>query len=288
MTLRTKLLIAAACVCAAASLEARASAQPSPAVVASPSPRPSAVLDPCGSILSIVNRPTFGTGVCTVRTGHFDLESGYTNTVTGGPGGGNVASYPQWLMRLGTADPHLDVEVGAPSFSLERSDGTSSSGWGDLSLGAKYELGYDAKADWGANAIVTLPTGIHGFTAGNAQFTGNFNWGYTLDAEFALSGTLGVNAFSVDNPAGRPESYFAFTPTLEISAALPGGPSQIDAEYAYVSSEGPNLGSRSWIDLVYQRDFGAHVQVDAEYGFSSAGIGGQPQRYVGAGIAFMN
>src|SRR5215472_3278011 len=72
-------------------------AQASPAPSASPSPAasatPSAPSDPCGSILSIVNRPSFGTGVCTVRTGHADIENGYTNLVTTGPGGGNTATY---------------------------------------------------------------------------------------------------------------------------------------------------------------------------------------------------
>jgi hypothetical protein len=288
MTLRSKILTAAACLCAAAALGATAPAQTSPAATVSPSPSPSAPSDPCGSILSIVNRPTFGTGVCTVRTGHFDIENGYTNTVTTGPGGGSSVTYPQSLIRIGTVDPHLDFELGTPTFTLARSSGTLTSGWGDLSLGAKYELGYSSNADWGANVAMTLPTGIHGFTAGNAQFTGNVNWGYTLDSEFGLSGTLGFNAFSAYNGAGLPQSYFAFAPTLELSAALPGGPSQLSAEYAYFSSAGPNVGGRSWLDFVYQRDLGTHLQFDVEYGFSPTTIGGQKQHYIGAGLSFMN
>ncbi len=50
-----------------------------------------------------------------MRTGHFDLENGYTNTTTTGPGGGSSALYPQSLLRIGTADPHLDFEFGFPS-----------------------------------------------------------------------------------------------------------------------------------------------------------------------------
>ncbi|MEO7202963.1 MAG: hypothetical protein ABI431_08755, partial [Candidatus Tumulicola sp.] len=56
--------------------------------------------DPCGSLPSIVNRPTFGTGVCTVRTGHVDVENGYENLTT--TGGSNTVSYPQSLIRIGT------------------------------------------------------------------------------------------------------------------------------------------------------------------------------------------
>ena len=84
------------------------------------------------------------------------------------------------------------------------------------------------------------------------------------------------------------QSYFAFTPTLEFAAALPGGPSQVAAEYAYFSQAGPNLGSKSFVDFVYQRDFGTHVQFDVEYGFSLTLPGAQRQHYVGAGLSFMN
>jgi len=223
-----------------------------------------------------------------VRSGHFDVENGYTNTVTTGAGGGNTATYPQSLIRVGTFDPHLDFELGAPSFDVSNVGGTVASGWSDLSLGAKYELGYTSNADWGINGAVTVPTGIRGFSAANAQFTGNFNWGYTLNSEFGLSGTLGFNAFSAYNAAGSPQSYFAFNPTIELGAALPGCPSQLAAEYAYFSSAGPNLGGKSWFDFVYVRDFGLNVQIDVEYGFSPTVINGQKQHYVGAGLSFMN
>jgi len=263
---------------------------PSPGASAAPSASatPSAPSDPCGSLLSIVNRPTFGTGVCTVRTGHVVLENGYTNLVTTGPGGGNTATYPQSLLRIGTADPHLDFEVGPISENRSSVGGVFAEGLSDLAIGAKYELGYTSNADWGLNAVVTIPTGATAFSAGNAQYTGNFNWAYTVNSEFALSGTLGFNAFSAYVSAGVPQSYFAFTPTIELSAALPGGPSQISAEYAYFSKAGPALGSKTFVDFIYQRDFGQHVQFDVEYGFSPTLLNGQTQHYVGAGLSFMN
>ena len=68
---------------------------------------------------------------------------------------------------------------------------------------------------------------------------------------------------------------------------MPGGPSQISAEYAYFSAAGPNLGGKSLVDFVYQRDFGTHLQLDVEYGLSPTLIGGQKQQYVGAGASLM-
>lgn len=254
----------------------------------SPSPAPSAPSDPCGSILSIVNRPTVSTGVCTVRTGHFDLENGYTNTTTTGAGGGSNANYPQSLLRIGTADPHLDFEFGFPSYETSSVGQPTVRGASDVSLATKYELGYNSNALWGVYGAITFPTGTKAFSAGNAQFTGDINGGYTINSEFSLAGTLSFNALSASNAAGAPQSYFAFIPSLELTAALPGGPSQLGAEYAYFSASGPGLPAKSLIDFVYQRDFGGHVQFDIEYGFSPTVINGQTQHYVGAGLSFMN
>jgi hypothetical protein len=264
-------------------------AAPSPATpAASPSPKSTAPADPCGSILSIVNRPAVTTGVCTVRTGHFDLENGYTNTTTEGSGAGITVNYPQSLLRIGTADPHLDFELQPPSHETSSQGGTIVTGASDISMGTKYELGYDSKAVWGLYGAIAFPTGISGFSAGNAQFTGDFNWGYTINSEFSLATTLSFNALSALNSASVAQSYFAFIPSAELSAALPGGPSQISAEYAYYSAAGPGLRSKSLIDFIYQRDFGSRLQFDTEYGLSPTPVNGQTEHYVGAGLSFMN
>lgn len=267
---------------------ARAQATPNPSPAPSPSATPSAPSDPCGSLLSIVNRPTVSTGVCTVRTGHIELENGYTNTTTTGTPGGSSALYPQSLLRIGTFDPHLDFEFGFPNAATSSVGEPRIVGSTDISLASKYELGYSSSGDWGIYGAVTIPTGSKAFTAGNAQFTGDLDGAYTINSEFSLAGTLSFNALSGANAAGLSQSYFAFIPSLELSAALPGGPSQISAEYAYFSAAGPGLPGKSLIDFVYQRDFGTHVQFDVEYGFSPTVINGQSQHYVGAGLSFMN
>jgi hypothetical protein len=260
----------------------------SPSPTGSPLPTPSAPSDPCGSILSIVNRPTVTTGVCTVRTGHFDVENGYTNTTTTGGAGGSNAIYPQSLLRIGTADPHLDFEFAFPSHETSSVGEPTLTGSSDVSLATKYELGYSSNADWGLYGAITYPTGSRAFTAGNAQFTGDFDWGYTINSEFSLAGTFSFNALSGPNSTNVAQSYFAFIPSLELSAGLPGGPSQISAEYAYYSAAGPGLRSKSLIDFVYQRDLGNHLQFDAEYGFSPTLVNGQKAHYLGAGLSFMN
>ena len=203
------------------------------------------------------------------------LETGYENTTLTGSGAAEVPSYPQAYLRLGTGDPHLELDLTAPSHT---NDGT---------LGAKYELGYTSKAVWGANVQASLPTASRAFTAGGAQYTGNFNWGYTLNAEFSLAGTFGFDSLTGYDASGIVRRYFAFVPSLEATAALPGN-AQFFAEYAYFTQAGIGLSSRSLVDFGLQKDLGPHWQVDVEYGTQPTLLNGQRAHYVGAGLAFMN
>jgi hypothetical protein len=259
-----------------------ASPTPSPAPSASAAAGPS---DPCGSIISIVTRPTVTTSVCTVRTGHVLIENGYTNTTTTGPGGGVTASYPQSLIRIGTSDPHLEFSVTSPSFNRSSIGGAIATGYSDINVGAKYEIGYNRTASWGANAFVTIPTGARAFTAGAAEYTGNFNWSDAMGPVFSLSGTVGFNALNGYN-AGNVQPYFAFIPSVVLAAGLP-GPSSAYAEYAYFSQAVAGPGSKSLIDFGYIRDFGRDLQFDVEYGFSPTPINGQKSSYTGAGLSLM-
>jgi hypothetical protein len=268
-------------------LAAAQTSPPSSSPAPTASPTPSTPSDPCGSILSTVNRPTVTTGVCTVRTGHFDVETGYTNTTTTGTGGGSSVLYPQPLIRIGTANPHFDVELGPPSYATTSVGTPTVTGSTDASLGAKLELGYSSNADWGVNGLITFPTGSPAFSAGNTQFTGSFNGAYTVNSVVGVAGSVSFNAFSGLNSAGAAQSYFAVVPSIVATATLP-GPSEFFGEYAYFSQAGVGLGGKSLMDFGYIRDLGGHVQLDVEYGFSPTLLNGQTQHYIGAGLSFMN
>jgi hypothetical protein len=261
-------------------------AQAAAAASPSPAPSPAVVPNPCGSILSIVTRPTVTTSVCTVQTGRVLVENGYTNTVTTGPGGGVTVAYPQSLLRIGTADPKFELDATPPSFERSSLAGATIGGSSDVGLGAKYELGYSKRWLYGVNAAITYPTGTQTFSAGDTEFTGSFNWSYTVNSCVGIAGATSFNALSGLNSVGSAQSYFAFIPSLVVTASLP-GPSEFFGEYAYFSQAGVGLGGKSLIDLGYVRDLGEHVQLDVEYGFSPTVLAGQKQHYVGAGASFM-
>jgi hypothetical protein len=264
------------------SAAAYAQALPAPA----PSPTPSAPADPCGSLLSIVTRPTVATSVCTVRAGHELVESGYTNTTTTGPGGGHTVSYPQALVRVGMSG-RAELDVTPPSYNRTSAGGGFASGTSDAAFGLKWELGYNARAAWGANVQVSAPTGSAAFSANATQYIGNANWSYTLNSVFSLNGTFGFDSLAAPNAAGLTQRYSAFVPSIDLAAGLPAG-SQVSIEYSSFSSAGPGFGAKDLVDFAYQRDIGQHVQFDLEYGFQPNLINGQRMHYVGAGLSLMN
>ncbi len=206
--------------------------------------------------------------------------------MTTGPGGGNTAAYPQAFLRIGTFDPHLEFTVGAPSFERSSVGASLVDGWSDANVGAKYELGYTSKAVWGVGTVVSFPTGDNPFTAGRTQYSGDFNWTYTLNSTWSLAGTVSANALSAFTAPGRVASYFAWVPSVVVSAALPQN-SSLFAEYAYYSRTAPNLGAKSLIDGGYIRDLGPNLQLDLEYGDSPTLLAGQTQHYVGAGLSVL-
>ncbi len=145
-------------------------------------------------------------------------------------------------------------------------------GAGDAGLGAKYEIGYSARWTYGADLIVTFPTGAAAFSAGHTQYIGGFDWTYATGSFVSLFGTMGF-----DNRA--------FTPSVGGSAAL-SVQSSFYAEYAYFSAAGSGVAGRSLPNVGYIRDIGPHVQLDVEYGFAPSSAAG-PGHYVGAGASFM-
>lgn len=247
-------------------------------------PSPAPTQNPCEGILNLINRPTIASAPCAVPTNHVLVESGYANVVSTGTGSGVAASYPQALIRIGTFDPKFEFDVFAPNYTHA---GGAPSGWGDLAVGTAFNLGSNEKAVWGGGAIVSIPTGNSSFTAGAAQFTGDFNWVYNLNPVFGLFGTESLNALSARNASGTAQSYFAFIPSTGISAQLSPN-AVIYSEYTYYSQAGPGPGSKSLFDFGYEQAVGSNIELDIEYGLSPPDPNGVKQHYFGAGLSFMN
>lgn len=257
-----------------------AAASPTPAASASPLP------DPCGPIMSVVSRPTVTNAVCTVGPGQALLENGWSNTVTTGPGGGNTASYPQSLLKLGTNSSHLDLELGLPNVTRTTVGGAYVGGVSDVNFGAKFELGYSAKAVWGVAGVISVPSGDAAFTAGESTYSLGGNGSYAVTSLFALAGTVNFNALAGPDASGTIRRYSSIAPSIVFSLT-PSPFTTAFAEYAYTSHAGYSLPGRTTLDAGISADLSPHFQFDVEAGWLPTLIQGQRQHYVGAGLSIM-
>ncbi len=289
MTLRSYVTALAAASCVATALPVWAASDPAGAIAQSafspaPSASPSAIPDPCTSLLALVTRPTISTAACNVKRGDTLLETGYTNTTTTGNGSNLIVSYPNAELRSGLIGSTLELDFFAPSFERESSGGDIATGLGDAGFGLKYEAGYTAKSVYGAFANVTVPTGDAAFSGGISQFAYGINYSYTVTPAFGLATTLGYNQLAGTNAAGLTQRYATFLPALVGTLALPMN-TQFFAEAAYYLKAGYGLPPRTLFDTGLQHDLG-FVQLDVEYGTNLNDVEGAKTHYVGAGAAF--
>jgi hypothetical protein len=235
-------------------------------------------------MLAVVTRPTVTTSACAVKNGHWLVETGYTNTLNTGRGGGVSAAYPQALIRVGSFAHNVELDLTPPTVLRSSSGGSIASGSGDTGFGAKWEIGYTRKAVYGANVVVTEPTGDRSFTAGSETYSANLNGSYALSPEFGLASTVSFETIGALDSRGGAIRSGAIVPSLTLTAALPLN-SQVYAEAAYFSQSAPGLAARTLYDFGYQKGVSAHVQLDLEAGFAPSPINGLRQHYVGFGIS---
>jgi len=255
--------------------------------VAAADPTPTPLPDPCGSINTLVTRPTISTSACTVRPHHVLVENGWSNTITTGSGAGAATSFTQTFIHFGTWDPRLEFAVTPPSWNRSNAGGSVVEGASDANFGAKYELGYDAKAVWGANVQVSVPSGDAAFTAGAPQYTANLDWTYAMNPVYSLAGTMSLNSLAGFDTNGELRRFDAFDPAIVLSGALSPS-SQAFAEYGYFSRSGPDTGAKTIIDVGLVRVLTPNSQADVEFGFTPEPVAGQKQHYIGVGFSFMN
>ncbi|HEV3088526.1 MAG TPA: hypothetical protein VGX96_15035 [Candidatus Elarobacter sp.] len=281
----TALLAFAFSLCVSLSLADRAGAQtippPSPAPSPSPSPAPNPIgpafgaNDPCTSMSAIVTRPSVTNSVCTVRPNHVDIETGYLNTTFSGAG--NTVTYPQTLIRVGTAIPALELQIAPPQIVRSSTGGPpATTGSSDVGAGLKYVFGYTPKFNYGGQVFFTAPTGTNGVSANGSTAIYALNAGYTLSPVFSLATTL--QSQSLTNGAQR---WSSFVPSLVLAASLPNA-SGVYAEIAQFSqANGPGTPTRTQYLYGVYKDIGPRFQIDASANFSPTAATG---KYHGLGF----
>jgi hypothetical protein len=137
------------------------------------------VNDPRTSLGAIVSRPSQTTSVCTGAPNHILIETGHQNTSSARLP--TTAQYSQAFVRIGTAVPALEIDLGRPVYERVQAAGASTSGSPYSGAGLKHVFGCTPRFNYGASVFFTAPTGTNRFCAGLIHKHTMLNYGCTLN-----------------------------------------------------------------------------------------------------------
>jgi hypothetical protein len=137
------------------------------------------------------DRPSKGTGTCTVPVGRWQVETSLVDWAHDRSGGAtsDLTMIGASLIKYGLSD-RADVELGVVPYERARADGTRASGFGDLVVRTKLRLtGGDAAIQIAIDPFVKLPAAKHDLGNGKVEA------GVVVPVGVALGGgplTLGI------------------------------------------------------------------------------------------------
>ena len=135
----------------------------------------------------MTDRPDFTESSTVVPEGMMQIESGLTFQRIPG---GSVLSGPELLFRKGIGRKQ-ELRLGLPDFNVLELGGNQTTGWSDLYLGAKIELGQLSNGD-GLAVIpaVSIPSGNDDFSSESFDPEIKLCWSRDLSDDWAVSGML--------------------------------------------------------------------------------------------------
>jgi hypothetical protein len=230
--------------------------------------------DTSSDVTISTDRPAVSSSSVVVPQGGFQVENGLLVTNTEGT---SVVDFPESNFRYGLL-AKTELRLTAPDYFYNLPSGTSTtSGFGDLALGVKQQIGPFGGFDLSAIFFVSLPSGASGVSSHGYDPGLQLPWTYKLSTNWTAGGQVafywptvaqehnftGQTAFFVDRQLTKPWDVF-----LEYAGNFPqrGG-----------SQQQLHLGTAYKLTPHQQLDF--HVAV----GISSAA----PHSYVGVGYSFL-
>ncbi|MFC1689556.1 transporter [Pseudomonadota bacterium] len=164
-------------------------------------------------------RPSFSSSPLALTTGLWQIESGYVYTRNVGSNSSKEQTLPNALLRFGF-HPRFELQLNWAGYSRMTSQGSSTSGLKDASLGVKWQIiADDAPFVAAVFAGVTLPVGDKEFTSDDYDpefavfwtYSGVLEWFGTAkltesDNKYKIENALGIN-FSLAQDTGAYVEY---------------------------------------------------------------------------------
>lgn len=135
------------------------------------------------------DRPAFTNSSVVVPAGSLQVENGFLQTSSQGQG---VIDAPESLVRFGLAKT-TELRFTVPDYfhNLTTGDGVGS-GFGDVAIGVKQQLGPTHGFDVSVIAFLSLPTGVNGVSSGGYDPGLQVPWSRMLSANWMAAGMFSV------------------------------------------------------------------------------------------------
>jgi hypothetical protein len=134
------------------------------------------------------DRPAVADSSVVVPLGSVQVENGFLETRGQGQ---SVFDAPESLVRIGIAR-RTEFRFTAPDYFENFTIGSSASGFGDLALGVKQQLGPVRGFDVSVVAYLSFPTGAAGVSSGGYDPAIQVPWSRALSANWTAAGMFSV------------------------------------------------------------------------------------------------
>ncbi len=131
------------------------------------------------------DRPAVTDSSVVVPPGSLQFENGFADTVTQGQ---TTFDFPETLLRLGVASK-TELRLTAPDFFDQSGAG---SGFGDVTIGIKQQLGPAAGFDVSLVLSLSLPTGARAFSSHGYDPSVQLPWSRALSKNWTIAGMCSV------------------------------------------------------------------------------------------------
>ncbi len=218
------------------------------------------------------DRPQVTSSSIVVPCGSLQFENGFQETGTGGQ---RSFDFPETAVRFGVARK-TELRFGVPNY-FQNDDTTSgfASGFGDLSLGFKQQLGPVRGFDVSLIPSVSFPTGANAISSHGYDPTVQVPWSRSLTKSWTVAGMFSVmwpTEGAQRNVTGQASMYFDKQLTTPW-----------DAYVEYSGSFPERGGPQHLIDFGTAYKISPHQQLDFHCGFGlSAAV---PDHIIGFGYS---
>lgn len=214
------------------------------------------------------DRPGFGESANTVPKGRVQVEAGATWTRI--DAGENAVDLPALLVRVGLGGP-VELQVLAPDFVRDRTNGRTDTGWSDAAVGLKAHLGSFRGSDFSLRATAYLPSGSDELTAHRVEPEAAVAWSCSLSERWSLGATVAARRMRLAHQTTT-------SPSVSLGRTLG---EHVATFVEYGGSFAPGFRAHR-LDHGYTWLVNAHTQLDASLGVALSSAA--PDFFLGVGF----